>query len=267
MGWTSRQKKNQSVLKMARRKRIGTRLKNIGEALLGDVEDKAEKAIESFIGKRTADQLEGLLPGPGPIRKRPRPAGILAMMAAEPSMAMEGAMDPIDRQLALGGHGVQQYEEAFNLFPTTSRALGVWVQLNLAKHQALLVQRIRMTLNVVPPANPHMALGLRWGRPAGAIGTGAPGHLSPGQQFTWPDPSGATDGISRCLDISDIGFMWGSVGGDYTQEINLAPNFALIRSYCVVIGTASGANATFPHINLYGKIVNLNFTNILTVKN
>ncbi len=206
--------------------------------------------------------------------KQVRPAGLLAMMGAEPGMMMEAALDPAERQLAIAGHGIQEYSEQFNMIATGTAVVGEWVQLNLAKHQALLVQRIRVWNS--PKSLGSSAVGIRWGRPSQAIGTGAPGHLSPGQLFTLPiqgdEFAGVSSGSEFVRHLSDVSFMWdrGTAGGvpfaadPSTQEIDLRPNFVLIRSYTLITGGL--ANPVHPYINLFGKIVNLDFGNILSVK-
>lgn len=195
--------------------------------------------------------------------------GIMAMMGAEPEQAMEGALNPVDRQLALSGHNIQTYADDHDTVVTNvSVARGSWVQLNLAKHQAMLVQRVRIVL----PGHEEteVAVGLRWGRPAGAVGTGAPGHASPGVQFDFPeahDGLGVATSTHQVHAISDVSFEWNDIqrADPSTHSIDFRPNFVLIRSYCVVVGGTGGIGVA-PHINLFGKIVNLNFGNILTVK-
>lgn len=251
------------------RKRIGTRLRNIAEAALQDVEDRIVLETRDIIGKSTAAEVEDIFQTLGGRVKRQRTTaqGVLGMMAAEPEMAMEGAMDITDRQLALAGHGVQTYAEDHDTLVTNTQvARGTWVQLNLAKHQALLVQRVRVTLP--DHATGTMALGLRWGRPASAIGTGAPGHVSPGVQFDFPEASLGLDSGSSAHQVhalSNLSFEWRSTYEVLTREVDLKPNFILIRSYCVVVGGGGGIGMA-PHINLFGKIVSLNFGNILNVR-
>ncbi len=254
------------------RKRIGTRLRNIAEAALQDVEDKIVSETRDLIGKSTAAQVEDIfevLGGPSS-RRRTSPAGVLGMMAADPSQMMEAGLDPAERQLALAGHGVQRYDELVPMQPIGLQPRATWIQLNLAKHQALLVQRIRVQMN--PTTLQQMCVGLRWGRPAQAIGTGAPGHLSPGVEFTMPAYTGVTDTIHATQHLSDVSWTSnrGTSGGialmadGANQEVNLAPNFVLIRSYCVIVGGAGVA--VNPYINFFGKIVNLNFGNVLSVR-
>jgi len=258
------------------RKRAGTFLRNIAEAALQDAEDKIKQEAESLLGKRTARVIENIFPESSARgAARPRPAGVLAMMAAEPGMMLDAALDPQERQSAIAGHGMQHYQETFDEREMdTNLATGVWVQLNLAKHQALLVQRIRISNRATLASN--TLIGLRWGRPAGAIGTGAPGHESPGQKITWPrvgNFNALNDNSSlQAQSISDISFVWntvvGATGGyanPATQELDLRPNYVLIRSYCLVMGGTAGV-PNDPYINLFGKIVNLDFSNILTVR-
>lgn len=226
--------------------------------------DAATKAVRS-LKRELADFTR-------PVTKLMKPAGMLAMMGAEPSLMMEAALDPIDRQLALGGHNLQVYDEQMlNQTPLAANAVGEWHQLNLSKNQALLVQRIRV-VNVM--GQNDSVIGLKWGRPAQAIGRGAPGHLSPGLPFTFP-AVGTDFGLGSVLQaqqVSDIAFVWqravvagvANMSDPSVQEVDLRPNFVLIRSYSIVVGGAVAAN--FPHIKLFGKVVNLDFGNVLSVR-
>ncbi len=255
---------------------FGALVEDAIEAGLAAAKSEAVKVATDIGGKalRTGKRKLGTFIQRSQRSKVAKPAGILAMMGAEPGMMMEAAMDPADRQLAIAGHGIQEYSEQFNMISSGTDVVGEWVQLNLAKHQALLVQRIRVWN--APTSLGASSVGLKWGRPAGAIGRGAPGHLSPGQQFTLPrvgdefrTVGGGDDHVRH---MADIGFTWsrGTSGGvpfaadPSTQEIDLRPNFVLIRSYTVLIGGL--ANPMHPYINLFGKIVNLDFSNVLSVR-
>lgn len=270
-------KKNQSVLKMARRA-VGALIEDAVEAGVSAIVHE----VEHLAGEGVASASRSLKRAFGSIAQRPQatkvqklahadPAGVLAMMGAEPGLMMEGAAGASELALANVGHHVQVYDERFpqTVF-VTGHVHGMWVQLNLNKNQALLVQRIRCTAN---PGNVQSsAIGLKWGRPAAALGTGAPGHLSPGVEFNMPAESGQVENMSELQSKADVSFMWrqGSFGGlnqamdESTQEVDLKPNFVLIRSY-VLLTAGLGGFAAVPYINLYGKIVDLDFHNVLTV--
>ncbi len=243
----------------------------IEHLLEAEIDHRVQAALSSLRGvaergaKRAFAAAEGFVG-----IKKMRPAGILAMMTAEPGMMMEAGMDPIDRQLALQGHNIQQYSELVNMQASGFQPRAVWVQLNLAKHQALLVQRIRVTTNGTTLQ--QLTVGLRWGRPAAPLGTGAPGHLSAGIEFDLPLQSGVTDAQHAVMQMADVTFTSDRATSGGTaiqadpsiQEVNLAPNFVLIRSYTIMIG-GSGI-ASDPFVNFFGKIVNLDFGNILSVR-
>jgi len=228
----------------------------------------AARAAEIF-GIRQARIRASALSAERQSRLKRRRGNVTAMMTAEPSKLMEAAATDLQEQ----PRNIQTYDEEGPTFATVTGIItGSWVQLNLSKEQAMLVERIRCCQPSFQTG--QSAVGFKWGRPAGAIGRGAPGHLSPGQIYTLPVQGGpSTDAVQQLRAFSDVHFEWnwGTSGGNIVasdptiQEIDLKPNFVLIRSYSIVVAGTNGQTHT-PYVNFYGRIVNLHYPRILSVR-
>ena len=144
---------------------------------------------------------------------------------------------------------------------TADTIIGEWTQLNLSKEQALVVQRIRVGC-IHNSLTDHILIGIRWGRPGGAL---TQGHLSSGKTFEIADQIAPQQWMfTHC----DYVFAWAlhyAAAVDSTfQEIDLKPNFAVCRSYTVYVYTETGDTLSW-NVRLYSQTVGISYPGILAV--
>jgi len=144
---------------------------------------------------------------------------------------------------------------------TGGQITGEWHTLSLSKEQALVVQRIRIGMVHTSLSN-HSLIGIKWGRPGGAL---TQGHASPGLRTTVATPANPQQWM---FEHSDYVFAWATQYGgapDPTfQEIDLKPNFAVCRSYTVYVFTATTDNLNW-NVRLYSQVVGITYPGILAV--